>query len=192
MAPGFTNIGMIREIRGIAIAAQDVSPFPPGAYTGEINAKQLRELGVQYCIVGHSERRKWFHENHQEIANKCRELLEQRITPILCVDRDYLNAQIAVLESDWIIRLILAYEPTAAIGSGQAEDAREAGRMAEKIRAEAPEAKAVIYGGSVNAENAGDYLNSNLSEGGGFEGLLVGEKALKAADLLAIVKSVEC
>lgn len=189
LAPGFTNIQMfVRElgdVGGVAIGSQDASPFPQGAYTGAVNARQLADLRVRYAIVGHAERRKWFHETHPEVANKCRELLEQKITPILCVDEDYLNAQIAVLENTWIGRLIVAYEPVAAIGSGQAEYPKEAGRIAKAVRAKMPEAKAIIYGGSVNAENAGSYLSN------GFDGLLVGEKVLRIDEFMAIIESIK-
>lgn len=186
LAPGFTNIQeFMREVeglRGVAIGSQDSSPFPPGAYTGAVNARQLAVLGVKYAIAGHSERRKWFAETHQEVANKIRELLEQKITPILCLDRDYLNIQIAALESEWINRIVVAYEPVAAIGSGQAEDPEEAWRIAEKIRAKLPEVKAFIYGGSIDAKNAMSYLNN------GFDGLLVGTDCLDPMKFLEIIK----
>lgn len=185
LAPSFTNLAIMKErlrgIEGIEIAAQDASSFPPGAYTGAVNAHQLRELGVFYCLVGHSERRRWFHETHAEIANKIRELVEQDIIPILCLDKDYLDQQIAALEENWWQGIIVAYEPLSAIGTGQPQDPEEAKKIAIEIRKKMPGIQSLLYGGAVTAQNAADYLKDN------FDGLLIGTASLDPAEFLKII-----
>lgn len=181
LAPSFTNLWRFKRVNKIFLAAQDVSPFPPGAYTGAVNARQLKALGVDYCLVGHSERRRWFHETHQEIANKVRELLEQQITPVLCLDEPYLNQQLAALEGPGLTKIIVAYEPVEAIGSGQPQDPATAEQIALKIKGTTPNIP-VLYGGSVTAKNAPRYTSQNS-----IDGLLVGGVSLKPDEFLKLI-----
>jgi len=158
---------------GVALGAQAVSPFPMGSYTGAVNAQQLKDLGVQYVIVGHSERRRYFHENHQDVAKQVQEVLAQQIKPVLCVDKDYIDEQAAALDSSTLKDCVIAYEPLAAIGTGNNEPVGEVKQVVEQIRdvyGQVP----VIYGGSVDQSNIGEYMLVS-------DGALVGGASLDAA-----------
>jgi triosephosphate isomerase len=163
---------------GVYVATQDISPFPFGAYTGAVAAVMVKDW-VSYAIVGHSERRKYFHETDQEVANKVRQLLEVGIKPIVCVDKPYLKSQINALEDKDRKEVLIAYEPLEAIGSGVPEDPQEVEMVVNEIKMEID--VPVIYGGSVNAGNAKKYL-----EVPGVQGLLVGGASLDPEEFYRI------
>ncbi len=141
----------------ISIAAQDVSQFPLGAYTGAIAALQLTSLGIAYAIVGHSERRKYFGETHQIVAQKIEQLLEAKLTPIVCVDEKEIQQQADFISQDQAKQCIFAYEPVSAIGSGIGQDIPQVTTsigLAKQAFGEVP----VLYGGSVDVRNIQEYL----------------------------------
>ena len=165
---------------GIGLGAQDVSPFPLGAYTGEIAAAQLADMKVTHCLAGHSERRKYFAETSEQVAKKCEQLLQVGITPVVCVDEPYLEEQLGLLSAEVLKACVIAYEPLSAIGTGDNAPLDVVRTMVEKIKqlADVP----VIYGGSVTSDSIGEYLLV-------CDGALVGSASLDGsafAKLLAV------
>lgn len=162
VAPPVTLLHTLREftapIESIQLAAQDVSPYPMGAYTGAINAEQLSDLHVKYVIVGHSERRRHFHETHEDVARKVTEVCNAGMTPVLCLDKEYIGAQFNALSSDVCSSCVIAYEPLSAIGSGHNEDVGTVQKVITQIRSQFGAEVPVLYGGSVTPENIGEYV----------------------------------
>ena len=156
----------------IILAAQSISPFPFGAYTGEVSAAMVKDW-AHYVIVGHSERRKYFHESYQDVANKIAQILEHNLTPILCVDEPYMHAQFDALGPENIPQLIVAYEPLTAIGSGDPDTPEHAAKIATQIKEIANANLPVLYGGSVTADNVHTF--TSLPE---INGALVGGASL--------------
>lgn len=141
---------------GAALGAQNVSPFPLGAYTGEIAAAQLADLGVTYCLVGHSERRKYFGETTEQVATKCQLLQDEKITPIVCLDEPYLDTQLLAVQAAGVTEYLILYETLGAIGTGEnvsLEQVQKIVAMARK-HTEAP----LLYGGSVTTDSVGEYM----------------------------------
>lgn len=186
----------------LAVGAQDVSAFPSGAYTGEVSAAMLEDFGVEYCIVGHSERRQYHGETDAAVAAKAVAAVEQGITPIVCVgetgaERDAAQTEAvvarqlaAVLDAlgDRADRMVLAYEPVWAIGTGKTASPEQAQQVHAALRKQMAglgaevAARPILYGGSMNAGNAAELLKQTDIDGG-----LIGGASLKAADFLAIV-----
>lgn len=189
------------------VGAQDVSEHEQGAYTGEISADMLSSMGVEYCIVGHSERRKYFGETDEQVARKTENLLKENITPIVCVgesleereaDRhfDIIKAQVEKglfgLKQLDFVRIIIAYEPIWAIGTGKTATPEQAQEIHAFIRSlienqygkEVARNLPILYGGSCNAKNAAELFSQNDVDGG-----LIGGAALKAEDFLTIINS---
>ncbi len=162
------------------IGVQDISPFAAGAYTGAVCARNLEGLRVKYAIVGHSERRRYFHETHQDVANKVTQCLENGITPIVCVDVDYIQAQANAIKADELDRCLVAYEPLTAIGSGENQPVAEVEPVAAQVK-QIFNIQSVIYGGSVSPENVRDYLQVT-------DGVLVGTDSLNAAVFTQLVQ----
>ncbi len=168
--------------RTIYLAAQDVSPFPSGAHTGEVSAAMLKGL-VDYVIVGHSERREYFGETEEVVAKKTTQALEAGLKPIVCLDEPYLESQIRAIEqlSNRTMReLFFAYEPLAALKLDQPATAEQATQVAQKIKSLVPGA-VVLYGGDVDSHNAADYR--------GLDGLLIGQASLAADGFRKIIES---
>jgi triosephosphate isomerase len=165
------------------LASQDVSPFPPGAYTGAVSAQQLKSLGAQYCLVGHSERRRYFHETSSEVANKVHELLGVGITPVVCLAKEDLAGQFAALPDSHLSRCHFVYEPPADIGGTEAAPLSDIRLVTDRIRtlANAP----VLYGGSVHAGNLSELLSLDL------QGVLVSTASLQAEDFIAVLNSYQ-
>lgn len=166
----------------IKLGTQDISPFPFGAYTGATSAQMLMGM-AKYAIVGHSERRRYFHETNQEIANKIDQCLAVEITPILCVDEPYLRAQINAIPKEQLKKVVVAYEPLEAIGSGKPADPGHTQKVAEQILETSEVEIPVLYGGSVTAETINDFLDQPL-----IQGALVGGASLKVDSWKAIVQ----
>jgi triosephosphate isomerase len=186
----------------IAWGAQDVSEHHAGAYTGEVSARMLAEFGCRYAIVGHSERRQYFGDTDAIVAAKARAALAAGLTPIACVgetldERDrgvtesvvsrQLDAVLATVGSD-VARLVVAYEPVWAIGTGRTASPTEAQAVHATLRARLANAGAVdaplLYGGSVKADNAAALFAMADIDGG-----LIGGASLKAAEFLAIARA---
>lgn len=192
--------------RKFRLGAQNCYYEDAGAFTGEVSATQMRGL-VHYIIVGHSERRHIFNETNKEIALKVQAVLRNGIQPILCVGEtkherregetarvihDQVTSGLRNVSSDEIERIVIAYEPVWAIGTGDyasTDDATKAAKLIRKhIRAlfgdKAAEAARVLYGGSADGSNAGDFLRAE-----GIDGLLIGGASLKArvfADIIEV------
>lgn len=161
------------NLQHFALAAQDISPYPFGAYTGAVSANMLKHQ-IEYCIVGHSERRQYFAESHLEIANKVELLLTSEITPILCLDQPYAQKQLAAFDQKDLEKLIIAYEPLEAIGTGEPADPKQVAEVVKRIRELIQtDQTPIIYGGSTNADNARTYLEIE-----GVAGLLPGSSSL--------------
>ncbi len=165
------------------LAAQDVSPFPAGSYTGAINAGQLKDQGVTYCLVGHSERRHYFHETSIDIASKVRELVEQNIIPIICLAKEDLESQRAALEDSITHDAYFCYEPPADIGgtvTASVEDIQSTTGQIKQIFS----TERVMYGGSVNEDNITSLLDLHLS------GVLVASASLSPAQFNQIIVKI--
>jgi len=163
----------------LLLGMQDISPFPPGSYTGAVVAENVIGLGVKYVIVGHSERRRYFRETHQDVANKVDQVLEAGLTPIVCVDDDYVRLQAAAIPENHLSQCIVAYEPLASIGNGHNQPVSEVVPVVQRIRdvwGQVP----VLYGGSVEPHNVGEYLAI-------VDGVLVGHASLEAQTFAAMV-----
>ena len=188
----------------LGVGAQDVSEHQHGAYTGEVSAEQLSDLGAQYCIVGHSERRSYHGETDLQVNAKTKILLENHIIPIICVgekkeerEAGYTNAlvtyqtQIALsgLTADEVKNVVIAYEPVWAIGTGLTatdEQANETiGVIREAVRAaygDAADDVRIQYGGSMNPKNCKGLMAQPEIDGG-----LIGGASLKAEDFSKVV-----
>jgi len=170
------------QVSGFKLGAQNCfwknPPTGGGAYTGEISPLMLKNLGVEYVIIGHSERRKYFKETNEIIIKKIKAVLELKLKPILCVDK---FSQIPKN----IENLIIAYEPLFAIGTGKACSWQKAKEMRDKIEKILDKNVKILYGGSVNSQNAESYIKQ-----AGFNGLLVGGASLDAKEFIKIIKSI--
>ena len=162
----------------LKLAVQDISAFPMGAYTGAVNAKMVEGV-VEFAIVGHSERREYFHETNQEVANKVRQLVEAGIKPIVCVDMPYAKQQLAAIDENLLPEIVVAYEPIEAIGSGNPEEPEAVKKSVDEIKSGFE--GAVIYGGSINENNARSYLEIE-----GVDGLLPGGSSLDPKSFWAV------
>ncbi|NCN06841.1 MAG: triosephosphate isomerase [Candidatus Pacebacteria bacterium] len=181
IAPSHTSLALFQEfdLDQVQLAAQDVSPFPLGAYTGAVAAQQLADLGVRYCLVGHSERRKYFHETDQDVAKKITELFSVGIVPILCLDEPYITSQAQLLSDEQRNGVLLAYEPGAAIGSGYAISVDHVEHVSKQLR-EYFSTAPILYGGSVDEQNCDEFLLVT-------NGILVGTASLDAKQFATIV-----
>jgi len=187
---------------GIELGAQDVSAHEAGAYTGELSTAMLREFGVRYAIVGHSERRQYHGETDAVVAAKAQRALAGGITPIVCVGEtlaereagkteDVVKRQLAAvihLNGHCISEIVVAYEPVWAIGTGKTASPEQAQQVHAVLRAQLKAASAqaerivILYGGSMNAGNAAQLLSQPDIDGG-----LIGGASLKAPDFLTII-----
>ncbi len=201
-APYLAQLQMLRASSALELGAQDVSAHDKGAYTGEVSAAMLREFGVRYAIVGHSERRQYHGETDALVADKAKAALAQGITPIVCVGEtlaereagqteEVVKRQLAAVihtNGHCISELVVAYEPVWAIGTGKTASPEMAQAVHAVLRAQlkaaTPQADRVqiLYGGSMNAANAAELLAQPDIDGG-----LIGGASLKAADFLTIV-----
>ncbi|MFC4723731.1 triose-phosphate isomerase [Glycocaulis abyssi] len=166
--------GELLASRAIALGAQDCSPEPDGAYTGDISAGMLKDIGCSYVIVGHSERRSGHGESDALIRSKAEAALREGLTPIICIGENLderevgraietVLAQLAgSLPEASAEKIVIAYEPVWAIGTGRSAGPDEAQEMHAAIRAAWPGADAqalrILYGGSVKPDNAGELL----------------------------------
>ncbi|MBR3049352.1 MAG: triosephosphate isomerase, partial [Bacilli bacterium] len=184
----------------IVLGSQKVDMYDMGAYTGCVNAKQLKSLGVKYSLVGHSEVRKYKNITPEGINKKIKKLLEEGITPIYCIgetkeERDN-NTYKELLKEDIIESLkdlsneekekvIVAYEPVWSIGTGNIPKCYEINEVIDIIKQELPNNK-VLYGGSVNEENI-NFFNTNCN----LDGYLLGGVSLKPESLQKLLNILE-
>jgi len=187
---------------GLDLGAQDVSMHESGAFTGEISPLMLKDFGVRYCIVGHSERRQYHFETDAQVAAKARSVLAHGMTPIVCVGEtlaereagkteEVVKRQLAAVihaNGHCISEIVVAYEPIWAIGTGVTASTDQAQQvhavLRAQLRAATPHADLIrlLYGGSMNAANAAQLLAQSDIDGG-----LVGGASLKAQDFLSII-----
>jgi|SRR3989344_717960 len=160
-----------------ANGAQDCSWESGGAFTGEISPQMLKDLGVEYVILGHSERRKYQKETNELIEKKFKAALSAGLKPILCID------QISQLPKDIKNGFVVAYEPLFAIGTGKACPPEKAEKIRMAVKKALGERVLVLYGGSVNSQNTEDYIKKAH-----FDGLLVGGASLKPKEFIDIVR----
>ena len=193
------------EGTGIGVAAQNMHWEDQGAFTGEISAPMLKEIGVDYCIIGHSERRQYFAETDETVNKKVRKALASGILPILCCgealetrdagqEKEFVGAQIradfADIEAEDAKKVTVAYEPIWAIGTGRTASPQQAQDMCAYIRSvltelygeDVSEEITIQYGGSVKPANATELMDQD-----DIDGALVGGASLKPADFLEIV-----
>jgi triosephosphate isomerase len=188
------------------LGAQDVDSRPPGAVTGAVSAEQLRDLGVRFVLLGHSERRELFAEDDATVAAKLRACLRAGLAPLLCLGErleerragradsvvlSQLRGALAALPAAALGRLMLAYEPVWSIGTGLNADPSDVQQMHAALRAalrtawgDLADATCILYGGSVRPENAGAYFR--LAD---VDGALVGGASLRCDQFLAIAES---
>ena len=206
MIPAMVKAG--KELK-VAAGGQDVSKYEKGAYTGEIAANQLADIGAKYCIIGHSERRQYHGEDDMLVNAKAKALLANGILPIICVGEsleqremnltmEYVSYQVKAaltgIDATQLRRCIIAYEPIWAIGTGKTATAEQAQEVCEGIRAvirkiygaRPARAVSILYGGSMNAKNAYELLSMPDIDGG-----LIGGASLKPADFATIVKATD-
>jgi len=192
-----------------SVGAQNCSEYKNGAVTGEISAEMLSQLGVEFCIIGHSERRKFFNETNQTIANKVVLALENQLIPVMCcgemiedrqTDHHFEVVEKQIKESLFHLpktdfeSVVIAYEPIWAIGSGETATTKQAEEMHSFIRqlvekkygTETAFATYILYGGSCNAKNALDIFTQPNVDGG-----LIGGASLNANDFVAIIEAAE-
>lgn len=205
--PYLELVGDASEDVEFFVGAQNVSKFDNGAFTGEVSAKMLQSMNIDYCIVGHSERRKYFNETNQDVAEKVNKLLEADINPIVCVGEsleqreagthfELIRSQVSEglfhLDCEQIKRTVIAYEPVWAIGTGKTatkEQAQEVhafirAMLAEKYSDDVAQEVSILYGGSCNAKNARELFAQTDVDGG-----LIGGASVKAADFIEIARS---
>ncbi|MBK0392859.1 triose-phosphate isomerase [Ramlibacter algicola] len=201
-APYLAQLQLLRHGSQLELGSQDVSPHEQGAYTGEVSAAMLKEFGVRYAIVGHSERRQYHGEGDQQVADKAKAALAHGITPIVCVGEtlaereagrteEVVKRQLAAVihtNGHCISEIVVAYEPVWAIGTGKTASPEQAQQVHAVLRAQLKAATgkadriAILYGGSMNAGNAATLLAQPDVDGG-----LIGGASLKAPDFLQII-----
>ena len=199
----------VKAARGfkVAIGAQNMHFEKNGAFTGEISADMLRELGVKYVIIGHSERRQYFNETDVTVNRKVLVALEAGLRPIVCVGEtleqrelgittEHVRLQVKValkgVEAANVKRIVIAYEPIWAIGTGRTATSDQADEVCGSIReciremygARVARAVTIQYGGSMNAGNAQELLSKVNVDGG-----LIGGASLKSGDFATIVNA---
>ena len=203
-APYLAQVHAVLADTVVQLAAQDVSAYASGAYTGEVSAQMLREFAVRYCLVGHSERRQYHGETDAVVALKAQLALAAGITPIVCLGEtlaereagrteEVVKRQLAAViqaNGHCISEIVIAYEPVWAIGTGQTATPEQAQQVHAVLRSQLRAATmhadrvSIIYGGSMNAANAAQLLAQPDIDGG-----LVGGASLKGPDFLAIIQA---
>ena len=199
---------LIDNHNGFAIAAQNCSSFDKGAYTGEVSARMLASLNVAFCLVGHSERRSIFNEIAEVLNDKLKQLLSNNIRPIWCCgeqleDRNnnnylkviaqQLNNEVFTLDKVSFSKVIIAYEPVWAIGTGLTASAAQAQEMHHFIRSEiankygieVADQTSILYGGSCNADNAKQLFSLADVDGG-----LIGGASLQSESFVKLISTM--
>ncbi|MHB1565427.1 MAG: triose-phosphate isomerase [Acidiferrobacter sp.] len=209
LCPPYPFLDLIgQHVHGTSLAygAQNVSAFERGAYTGEVSAAMLRDVGCRYVIIGHSERRLLFGESNDVVVDKFRQATAEGLTPVLCVGESaaeraagrteqvvggQIDAVLDALGPQALASAVVAYEPVWAIGSGQAAspaDAQAVHRFIRQTIGAADPQRAqrlrILYGGSVKAQNAQQLFSQSEIDGG-----LIGGAALDASEFAGICKA---
>lgn len=198
---------MLESYPNISLGAQNCAFKASGAYTGEVSAEMLNSVGVSYVILGHSERRTYFNETNEQLAEKTNLVLQNGMRPIFCcgesleqrekeIHIDFVRQQLTQslfhLDTNQISNVVIAYEPIWAIGTGKTASSQQAQEMHKEIRqhlaskygAEKANQISILYGGSCNPGNARELFACPDVDGG-----LIGGASLKARDFVDIAKS---
>ncbi|SDC94272.1 triosephosphate isomerase [Algoriphagus faecimaris] len=198
---------LIGDTKNVFLGAQNCSDKESGAYTGEVSAKILASFGVTHVILGHSERREYFKEDNSLLTEKVKQVLANGLTPIFCCGESLeireagthepnvkfqLTDSLFGLTAEEIAKVVIAYEPIWAIGTGKTASSDEAQQMHQTLRKhiaskygqEVADSISILYGGSMNAGNAADLLSKPDVDGG-----LIGGASLKSRDFITIAKS---
>ncbi len=157
------------------LGAQNLSPFDAGAYTGEINAKQIKEF-ADYVIIGHSERRNNFDETDSILVKKVKKAMEVGLTPIYCIQNETTPVPKGVI--------LVAYEPPTAIGTGNPDTPENAERVAKIVKEKYSHIASILYGGSVTQNNIRSFVEMTH-----ISGVLVGGASLDALKFTALIKN---
>lgn len=208
VCPVFPYIPQLLQLTagsGIGVGAQDLSEFAKGAYTGEVSGAMLKDIGVQYVIVGHSERRTFHAEHNEQIARKAKAVIDNGLVPVVCIGESLeerqanqteavltaqLDALFAVVGTD-NANIILAYEPRWAIGTGVAATPDMIQAVHSFVREYLTKRSAavaglpILYGGSMKGSNAASIVGLPNVDGG-----LIGSAALNATEFVAIYKAL--
>ena len=202
MASDYAN-----EFPELNVSAQNVSEYQNGAYTGEISAEMLKGLDIDFCIVGHSERRQYFNETNEQLSKKVDRLLDNDISPIFCIGelleeresenhfnivKQQIEEGLFHLNKDEFSNIVVAYEPVWAIGTGVVATPDQAQEMHayirklinEKYGAETADNTTILYGGSCKPDNAKELFALEDVDGG-----LIGGASLKSEDFTGIIES---
>jgi len=207
VCPPFVYIGDVAAaLQGsaVGVGSQDISVQAQGAFTGEVSGPMLRDLGATYAIVGHSERRSYHGEGDQLVADKAKAALAHGLVPIVCVGETLAEREAGQTEAvvsrqlqavidtlgESLSRIVVAYEPVWAIGTGKTASPEQAQAVHASLRAQLRSARAeaasvpLLYGGSVKPDNAAELFSQPDIDGG-----LIGGASLKAADFAAIARA---
>ena len=199
-------VRLVKDCR-VSIGAENCHFESHGAYTGEVSAEMLKEAGVKYVIIGHSERRQYYNETDFTVNKKVHAALEAGLYPIVCVGESLEQRELGVtmdliayqvkaalsgVPADKMRHVVIAYEPLWAIGTGKTATAEQAGEVCQAIRtvirkqygAHVARSVTIQYGGSMNAKNAAELLAQPDVDGG-----LIGGASLKAPDFVEIVNA---
>lgn len=180
----YLKLGIKNNNFGVKLGSQNCSFEEKGAFTGEISAVMLKDIGCQYVIVGHSERRKYFSETDLVINKKLKAILKQGLKPILCINQvSQIKKDIKGIPGREVKKIIVAYEPIWAIGTGRACGYLKAKSFNFLIKKNLGKNHPTLYGGSVNSGNALGYIKESK-----FQGLLIGGASLKPKEFLKIIK----
>ncbi|HEX8548566.1 MAG TPA: triose-phosphate isomerase [Cytophagaceae bacterium] len=209
LCPPFLSLTSIAKIVGgnVHLGAQNCHSKVSGAYTGEVSAEMLKSAKVEYVILGHSERREYFKETNEELADKVKLTLANGLLPIFCCGetlsqrdsglhisfiKDQLTESLFFLSKEEFAKIVIAYEPIWAIGTGVTASSAQAQEMHAMIRNhisshygnEVAESTSILYGGSCKPDNAKELFSCKDVDGG-----LIGGASLKARDFVDIIKS---
>jgi len=212
VCPPFTSLWLVKEIingTNIHLGAQNTYWETKGAFTGEISPLMLKDVGCEYVVLGHSERRQYFKETSKEVARKTEIALSVNLTPIVCVGENLkeresgktesiieqeIKALFPKIDSTLAARIIVAYEPIWAIGTGKSSSSQDANLIIKFIRelfsskygSKIAERIRILYGGSVNPKNINEFINET-----DIDGALVGGASLHALSFSQIVKAAK-
>jgi triosephosphate isomerase len=201
------NVVNVVDPDRIKVASQNCASEPKGAFTGEVSVSMVKSTGATYVIIGHSERREYYHETSSSLNKKITLTLDNGLTPIYCcgeplsiresgAEKQFVNQQleetIFLLPEEMIKKVVIAYEPIWAIGTGKTASTWQAQDMiayirsliAAKYSAGVAEGISILYGGSCSASNANDLFSQPDIDGG-----LIGGASLKPEDFLSIINA---
>ena len=210
IAAPYVDLGVaVAEAGAVKVAAENCNEIDSGAYTGEVSVPMLKEVGITYCIIGHSERRTYYAETSAHCAAKAKRLFAADITPILCVgetEAEYdagktaevlkkeLEESLAGLTAEEVAKMVIAYEPIWAIGTGKSADVNTAESCCKLVRDTVKalydevtaEAVRIQYGGSVKPNNIAEYMACP-----DIDGALIGGASLKVDSFKALVDATK-